>query len=698
MGDPVPGGRKRSGISAIRNPHSRSSCILCCLLLSASPLHAAVRVLPDELTLDVGDIDEDGEAETIVLRKRSVRSERYLFGTWSEADGFRKMEPFPVSTYRGYVKGDRAMRVNASIEPGGLLNANFSEGSAIVATVTERKIGVGAGKGTRVMSAGNKVIPLKATRVSPTPGGYLVPPQPMRRVQFAVEISKGYVEEVGGDMETAVSQVEQRFNDGDFVYARDLGVAWEVAAIVIRQDAGGGVRWKELVDVEAGRRFSLLGFFQGNTGRPRAWGGPVFRSDDPASCAPFSVARVNVRHASGLVHEVGHKFRACHNVDDGDAMRGARSLLGSANLQLMLNHCEGRPEGIFPAVSYSAPLPPFAMDDFVNTTRDTPVTVDVLDNDYDGNGDAVSLQGAGPKSEKGGRVALSEDRKKVVYAPPPGFVGQDRFTYAIVDSTGVANRTGKVKADVRVEGLACHLPLDELRDGRHPAVGPYETLGRGYALKTAFYKGVRGNALFNANLQTRGYVLFPDAGDPGRESLSVSLWVLYPDSKGLEKPGVIVCKGACFGGEVGGWVLRGWGIGHRGGGRGFIFAGNVARQSQKERFDLRSEEPIRPNAWYHLAVVLDRGARKMRAWVNNEEVLGSDTRPDIPDGVIECYMPLALFNGFNWKGGRSCSALIDEVRIYTSALAPEQVADLYAEGRDAPVPDLKTGTAPRPDK
>ena len=34
-------------------------------------------------------------------------------------------------------------------------------------------------------------------------------------------------------------------------------------------------------------------------------------------------------------------------------------------------------------------------------------------------------------------------------------------------------------------------------------------------------------------------------------------------------------------------------------------------------------------------------------------------------------------------------ALVDELRIYTGVLTPKQIADLYVEGNDAKVPDLK---------
>jgi len=676
--------------------------MLCPLLLSQSLLCAASQVLPDELTLNVGDIEidgkKDGKDKVIVLRKRSVRSEQYVIGTWSETGGFRKLEPFPVSTYRGFVQGNPAMRVNANIEPGGILNANFSYGRGNVASITGLKISIPGGKCTPLMSAGNKVVPVKATRVTPTPGGYLVPPQPMRRIEVILEISKGLLDDIGGDIETAVSQNEQRVNDADFFYARDIGVAWEVNTVIVRLGNGeNGVQLDKIRDACPGRHGSLYVYLPGIHGKAKSWGGGVFKRDDPSWSAALSAASVQ-RAAGGLGHEAGHKFQGAHNMDDpGDCLSGAASFIGSNDSQLMIRYCEQGTEKVFPGVVYSDALPPFAMDDFANATKDTAATVDVLDNDYDGNGDAVSLQSAGPTSEKGGSVALSDDRKTVLYTPPQGFVGIDRFTYTVADATGIPNPTGRVKVDVRTNGPASYLPLDKLEKGKLPDLGPWKTQGAWWAVNPVFYKGVRGNALYNDTLDARGYVYFPDTSNPGRWSLSVSLWVLYPDSESLKKSKTIICQGGPIGGGVAGdGALSGWGIGHLEGGKGFKFVGNIARNRPEECFDLRSEEVIRPNTWYHLAVVFDRQTKKMRAWANNKEVLKSDSRPNIPDGVMDSYSGLYLFNGYGWKHGDSCRALVDEIRIYTAVLTPEEVAALYDEGRNAEAPDFKNGMVRQP--
>jgi len=77
--------------------------------------------------------------------------------------------------------------------------------------------------------------------------------------------------------------------------------------------------------------------------------------------------------------------------------------------------------------------PPHANDDTATTPEDTPVTVSVLSNDTDPNGDTLSVtavtQGAN------GSVAINPDNT-VTYTPDANFNGSDSFTYMISDGHG----------------------------------------------------------------------------------------------------------------------------------------------------------------------------------------------------------------------------------------------------------------------
>ncbi|MBK7521821.1 MAG: tandem-95 repeat protein [Gammaproteobacteria bacterium] len=75
-------------------------------------------------------------------------------------------------------------------------------------------------------------------------------------------------------------------------------------------------------------------------------------------------------------------------------------------------------------------FPPKAVDDNVSTRAGEPVSIDVLSNDTDPEGDAIAIT-ATSKAANGTR---SRKGAIITYTPKPGFVGTDTLRYAIVDS------------------------------------------------------------------------------------------------------------------------------------------------------------------------------------------------------------------------------------------------------------------------
>ncbi|MGB3402776.1 MAG: Ig-like domain-containing protein [Microcoleaceae cyanobacterium] len=92
---------------------------------------------------------------------------------------------------------------------------------------------------------------------------------------------------------------------------------------------------------------------------------------------------------------------------------------------------------------------PMAMDDNQTLIADTNVTIDVLGNDSDPDGDSFSLDQFDAVSANGGTVTLEGDQ--LVYTPAAGFEGTDTFTYTIVDSNGETG-TATVTLSVEAEG------------------------------------------------------------------------------------------------------------------------------------------------------------------------------------------------------------------------------------------------------
>ena len=88
---------------------------------------------------------------------------------------------------------------------------------------------------------------------------------------------------------------------------------------------------------------------------------------------------------------------------------------------------------------------PVARDDAVTTPAGQAVTIDVLDNDTDADGDALQLLAVTPPANGSARI----DGDRVIYTPLPGFSGSDAFTYTVGDGHG-----GSASANVQVLVLA----------------------------------------------------------------------------------------------------------------------------------------------------------------------------------------------------------------------------------------------------
>ncbi len=91
----------------------------------------------------------------------------------------------------------------------------------------------------------------------------------------------------------------------------------------------------------------------------------------------------------------------------------------------------------------SCNLPPEAGDDHAVTQRDTPVTIDVLANDTDPEGDDLSVTGVTQPAN--GTATINPD-DTVTYTPNAGYTGDDAFSYTVSD--GELEDEGTVTVEV----------------------------------------------------------------------------------------------------------------------------------------------------------------------------------------------------------------------------------------------------------
>ncbi len=97
---------------------------------------------------------------------------------------------------------------------------------------------------------------------------------------------------------------------------------------------------------------------------------------------------------------------------------------------------QGRTNSAKVTISVTPNVYPSATPDNVSTTGSGSITIDALAND---SGSGLTLNTPNPWSQKGGNVALSNN--KVTYKPKAGFNGEDKIWYSLQDNQGRSNNS-----------------------------------------------------------------------------------------------------------------------------------------------------------------------------------------------------------------------------------------------------------------
>ena len=104
---------------------------------------------------------------------------------------------------------------------------------------------------------------------------------------------------------------------------------------------------------------------------------------------------------------------------------------------------------------------PIAVGDFATTTTGTPVVVNVLANDFDQEGDALTVTAVTQPAN--GTASINLGGSSVTYVSNTGFTGVDTFTYTLSDGNG-GTATGNVAINVTGgDGGLVDIDIDRLR-------------------------------------------------------------------------------------------------------------------------------------------------------------------------------------------------------------------------------------------
>ncbi|WP_282070472.1 Ig-like domain-containing protein, partial [Olleya namhaensis] len=78
---------------------------------------------------------------------------------------------------------------------------------------------------------------------------------------------------------------------------------------------------------------------------------------------------------------------------------------------------------------------PIANADTATTPEGTPITIPVISNDFDPDGDTITVTNT--TTPDNGMVTISPTGE-IIYTPNDGFIGEDTFTYTICDDANPA--------------------------------------------------------------------------------------------------------------------------------------------------------------------------------------------------------------------------------------------------------------------
>ncbi|WP_193212830.1 LamG-like jellyroll fold domain-containing protein [Luteolibacter marinus] len=370
-------------------------------------------------------------------------------------------------------------------------------------------------------------------------------------------------------------------------------------------------------------------------------------------------------------HEMGHNWDCGHFIGgspEGKGLMGGNqpARFSSCEAYRVFNHRNSRvsaggildDEGTFTAVE----LPPFAALDagvFVQTA-DSSTGFDVMTNDHDANGQAISLTGFEPVSWQGGTVTRSGD--ELVYVAPAGFTGGDHFLYTITDTAG-KTATGAVVVDVRPnDELRLYLKLDETTgsDADDASLFDHDCTVENTDFATAGTAGAHGNALDLDGIDDQ---VKADGVSVGTATVTMTAWIRQGDTQN-PWAGIIFCRsGGAAGLNIGdGTELRyHWNGSKWGWNSGLVPPADV---------------------WTFVALVIepDQG----RIYMDDGSGMVSAVNPGshLPEAFGTTYI------GYDPNSGsRHFDGMIDEVRIYNRALSQAELEIIRdGGGAEAPVP------------
>ena len=672
--------------------------------------------LPDQLSVTVTN-PNTGAPRVLDMQRYNLRASNYHVRVYSDATNYTLLPPAEipeVTTYRGRIAADPEAMVVGAFTPAGRFVYLVTYGCREVNKTqmdpydtTNRVMWGGWGASvqtTNLPAVGtytyayqtNMPQPVSfATNLYPasTPS-YGGPPRfnylqrvPAQRVRMIQDLSREcFLSSCASNIAYAILMQESRVNEMDYIEARDFGICYQLVAVCIRPSteapfSSGNTRLSELRSYwQADPGWSgdhvqnTNGWFDMVHGTMNLGGGVAYAPGCYAITDPGFNGNVQA-------HEVGHNWGAGDNTSFWDytgenRWHWTQTGSGYGHSTEMGNRALGiRRSGEYYKsayrmewVKYNSPAAPWATPDFATTTTGQAVSVNVLVNDFCVNSSALAVVSFETNTAGGGTVA-DLGGGLLQYTPAADFTGYDWFHYYVGEGTGLKSLS---EAHVRVENPGNPL-LAQWSFDQTNGTTLAESTGRGVAgtlkgtadFATGAAAGINGSGALH--LDGGGYVQFPGRWfDPLNGAWALSVWV-KPDATPASDQ-VLFSKSDRSG--VAGLFLAM-------NGSSFYMSG--ATFGGTPGFSVSAAVTPQAGTWYHVVAAIDRSNNQARLWVNGVEYTGTSNTRTVPAGdFIFGEAPPAL-GGCPGRGYYLAGAL-DEVRLFSRALSPAEVASLYVGG------------------
>lgn len=494
----------------------------------------------------------------------------------------------------------------------------------------------------------------------------------------------------GSTAERVLEQCEFSTMSANMVYLRDAGILHRIGKVIVRADqtqdpyaSDGGDTGLLLPRIRTlwntgnpmGSSHDIAAVLHSAAGGGLAYVGTIgtssrYSANDSDGNGDFSVV---------WRHEAGHNWSSSH-YEGGGNPEGATimsnnglSRFSSPELAKIIAHRKSKASVLDNLGAYPFPLPPRANQDAFSYLVAGSNKVDVVANDSDSNGEALTLHSFDSSSAFGGALTRSAGtgpggRDEILYTPPPVLTpGADWFKYRIQDASGMqAVGYAMLRSVSEIVTPVDHWTLDDTSGTT--AVNRIRTTQNGtHQNGTVADQG-------GANPVTRKGARFDGVDDqtsipaPGynTNALTFTTWVKRDGSQAANAPMIFTRAGSSIAGL------------HFG-------ATNELRYTwDSGGYTWNSGITVPDNTWCLAAMCVS----------SSGTTLHLRTPSGLQSATNTATQAAEAFNGTMYLGYDSNSATrhfkgwLDDVRVYKSTLTANQVESLYQQALNPPAVQL----------